>query len=411
MSGEDTEHGKEYDAAQIEVLDGPAVIRKRPGMFVGSTGERGVYQLVYEAVGRAVNEFLAGRCGSVDVTLMPDGGVRVADDGPGNPFEPAEDTGGPDLETLLTTFAESEPRGRHLAAVGMVNVGLAVTNALSSRLTVEVRCEATRRVQEYVRGVEVAPPAVTGPETVGSAVAGPETVGSAVGSGTTIAFWPDAEIFTTTWCSFAVLAERFRQVAFLNRGLRISLTDERPAGGARTVSFRFPDGVRDFVATLDAEAGAGEGAGLPHQDVFGFEREDPRMAGTMEVALLWRHSREERIRSFANSAATTQGGTHVDGFRDGTAAAVTAYARERGLLAAADPDACAHQIGRGLTAVVSVKLDRPEYRGATRGLLGNTDVRACVGEAVQEHLTTWFEEQPDRATEIVDRMVRDIYEC
>ncbi|MGW6734024.1 DNA gyrase subunit B [Streptomyces sp. NPDC055013] len=379
--------GTGYDAARIEVLESREAIRKRPGMWVGSTGERGPHHMVFAVVGRAVNQVLAGRGGSVDVTLTPDGGVRVTDDGPGASFETAGDTDGPGLEALLTSFcAGPEPSGRHIANMGHFGGGLFVPNALSSRLTSEVRCEGVRRVQEYARGVALAPPAAVGPGS---------------GSGTTIAFWPDTEIFETTRCSFAVLAERFRQVAFLNRGLRISLTDERPAGGARVVVFRYPDGVRDFVAALDAEAGAAQ-----HPDVIGFEREDPRMAGTMEVALLWIGSREERIRGFANSLATPEGGTHVDGFRDGVAAAVTAYARERGLLAAADPGPGADRIGESLTAAVSVKLDRPEMLGATRGLLGNTDVRVCVEEAVREHLGTWFEEQPDRATEVIERIVR-----
>ncbi|MGP4046310.1 ATP-binding protein [Streptomyces sp. 2A115] len=383
MSGE----GTGCDVTRIEVLEGREAVRKRPGMWVGSIGERGLHQLVFEVVGQAVNQVLAGRSGSVDVTLTPDGGVRVADDGPGGPFEAAGDTGGPGLEALLTSFpAGSEPSGRHIAGVGHFGVGLFAVNALSSRLTAEVRCEGVRRVQEYARGVAVAPSAAVGPAT---------------GSGTTITFWPDTEIFETTACSFAVLAERFRQLAFLNRGLGISLTDERPAGEARAVLYRFPDGVRDFVAALDAETGA-----ALHPDVIGFEREDPRMAGTMEVALLWSGSPEERMRSFANSRATPQGGMHVDGFRDGVAAAVTAYARERGMLAAADPDPGADRIGEGLTAVVSVKLDRPEFLGATIGLLGNTDVRICVGEAVREHLGNWFEEQPERAVEVVDRIVR-----
>ncbi|TRO68753.1 DNA gyrase subunit B [Streptomyces sp. IB201691-2A2] len=381
-----------YDAARIEVLEGPEAVRKRPGMWVGSTGERGLHQMVFEVVGRAVNQVLAGGSGSgfVDVTLTSDGGVRVADDGPEGLFEAAGDADGPDLEALLTSFhAGPELSGRHITDLGQFRAGLFAANALSSRLTAEVRREGVRRVQEYARGVAVVPPAAVGPAT---------------GNGTTIAFWPDTEIFETTRCSFAVLAERFRQVAFLNRGLGISLTDERPAGGARAVSFRFPEGVRDFVAALDAETGAGLGA-----DVIGFEREDPRMAGTMEVALLWTGSREERMRSFANSLATHEGGTHVDGFRDGVAAAVTAYARERGL-PAADPDPRADRICRGLTAVVSVKLDRPEFLGATRGLLGNTDVRDCVAEAVREHLGNWFEEEPERAGEFVDRIARGIHQ-
>ncbi|MFD3616501.1 ATP-binding protein [Streptomyces sp. NPDC058676] len=387
MSGENAG----YDVTRIEVLEGPEAVRKRPGMWVGSTGERGLRQLVLEVVGRAVNQGLSGRSGSVDVTLTPDGGVRVADDGPGAPFEAAGDTGGTGLEGALTSlYAGAEPSGRHIAALGQSGAGLFVANALASRLTAEVRCKGVRRVQEYARGVALAPPAVVGPAT---------------DSGTTIAFWPDTEIFDTTECSFALLAERLRQVAFLNRGLGISLTDERPAGEPRAVLFRFPDGVRDFVAALDAETGA-----ALHPHVIGFERQDPRMAGTMEVALLWSRSPEERIRSFVNSQATDQGGTHVDGFRDGLAAAVTAYARERGLLAAADPDPGADRIGQGLTAVVSVKLDRPEFLGATQGLLGNTDVRVCVGEAVREGLGNWFEEQPERAAEVVDRIVRGVHQ-
>ncbi|MCX4853593.1 DNA gyrase subunit B [Streptomyces canus] len=368
----------EYDVAAIEVLEGRDAVRKRPGMWIGSVGERGVLQMVWEAVGRAVNQSLPGRGGTVD-------------DGPGDPFEATGDTGGPGLETLLTSpHAGPDPGGRHAAAVGHPRVGLCVVNALSSRLRAEVRREGVLRAQEYARGVAVAPPA---------------TVGPAAGTGTTIAFWPDTEIFETTRYSFAVLAERFRQVAFLNPGLGITLTDERPAGKARAVMFRYPGGVRDFVGALDAEAGA-----LVHQDAIGFERENPRMAGAMEVAFLWSGSREERIHSFANSLATRQGGTHVDGFRDGVAAAVTAYARRRGLLTPADPDPDVARIGVGLTAVVSVKLDRPEFLGATVGLLGNTAVRACVGEAVQEHLGTWFEERPERAAEIVARFVRGVHE-
>jgi DNA gyrase subunit B len=265
-------------------------------------------------------------------------------------------------------------------------VGLFVANALSSRLTAEVRGAGTRWAKEYARGVEVDRPV---------------TVGSATGSGTTISFWPDIEVFETMSCSFAVLARCFRQLAFLNRGLAISLTDERPADGPRRVLFQFPDGVRDFVAALDAETGA-----VLQPDVFGFEREDPRMAGTMEVALLWSGSGEAGIHGFANSRATREGSTHVDGFRDGVMAAVTEFARERGLSAASDPDACAERIGEGLTAVVSVKLDQPEFLGATCELLGNAEVRVCVGEAVREHLGNWCAEHPERAAEIVNRIFR-----
>lgn len=382
-----------YDATHIEVLEGVEAVRKRPGMYVGSTGQRGLYHLVLDVVDRAVSEVLAGRAGSVDVTLTADGGVRVADDGAGS-----GGSHGPDLEAQLTSFHVGPgPVGRRTAVIAFLNLGLFVANALASRLTAEVRGEGTRWGKEYARGVEVERPDSEGLLTGG--------VGSATGRGTTISFWPDTEIFETAWCSFPVLAERFRQLAFLNRGLAISLTDERPADGVRAVLYRFPDGVRDFVAALDAETEKG----AAHQsDVFGFEREDEAMAGTMEVALMWGRSRRAQIRGFANSLATHEGGTHVDGFRDGVAAAVTAFARERGLAAASDLDACADRIVEGLTAVVSVKLDQPEYLGATRALLGNPTVRVRVAEAVREHLGTWFEERPERAADIVAGIVRGI---
>ncbi|MFJ6087644.1 ATP-binding protein [Streptomyces sp. NPDC092369] len=377
-----------YDAAQIEVFEGLEAVRKRPGMYVGSTGERGLQQMVLDAVGQAVNGALAKGGGRIDVTLTADGGVRVADDGPGVPFEDPGDgvTGELGLESLLTSLRTGpEPSGRHIVFLAPLGVGLFVVNALSSRLTAEVRREGTHRVQEYARGVPLAPPT---------------TVGPATGSGTTIAFWPDAEIFETTHCAFAVLAERLRQVTFLNRGLDISLTDERPGGGTRAVRFQFPDGVRDFVAAL-----ATDGLGAS-PDVIGFEREDPRMAGTMEVALAW-HSRQKSVHSFANSLATHEGGTHVEGFYDGVAAAVSAYARKRELLTAVDPGPGAERVGTHLSAVVSVKLDQVEFRGATRTLLSNPPVRTCVGDAVQEHLGTWFDEHPEQATGIVEQIIRD----
>ncbi|WP_371094920.1 hypothetical protein [Streptomyces sanglieri] len=281
--------------------------------------------------------------------------------------------------------------------IGLFGLGPCVTNALSSHLTAEVRREGVHWVQEYARGVALAPPAAAG---------------TTAGSGTTIAFRPDADIFTTAEFSFAVLEERFRELAFLNRGLSISLTDERPAGHrSRSVRFRFPAGARDFVAFLDTrapeQAQVHEQPREPlHPDVIGFEREARRMAGTVEVALRWCGSREERIRCFANSVPTPEGGTHAKGFRDGVAAAVTSYARLRRLLTAADPDLGTEQIGVGLTAVVSVKLDRPVFLSATNGVLGGAAVRACVADAVREHLGTWLEEHPEQAAAVVGRIVR-----
>ncbi|MER6495504.1 ATP-binding protein [Streptomyces griseorubiginosus] len=384
------EEAIEYDASRIEVLEGRHAIRKRPGMYVGSTGERGLRQTVFEVADRAVNEVLTGSATRVGITFLSDGGVRVDDDGPGVPVEAAGHTGGPGLETLLTRpFTGPDTSGRHGLTSGLVGVGPCVTNALSSRLTAEVRRDGTRWVQEYAHGAALAPPVAVGP---------------ASGSGTTVTFRPDAGIFETTEFVFGVFVERFRELAFLYRDLDVSLTDERPPGEPRSVRFRFPGGVREFVAFLDAEAGrAGTAGTAVHPDVIAFERDAPEAA--VDVALRWSDSREERVRGFANGVPTLGGSTHLLGFRDGLAAAVNAYARERRLLTAADPDPSAHRICQGLTAVVSVKLDRPEFLGATRGTLGNPAARPCVAETVRDHLGTWFAEQPEQAGALVGRFL------
>lgn len=383
MGGE----GKRYDAADITVLEGAEAIRKRPGMYVGSTGEHGLHQAVYEVVGRAVNEVLADRASTVDVGLTPDGGVSVTDDGAA---EVAGGADGPGLEAMLTRMATRwSPAGRNTVAMSRAGLGVCVTNALSSRLTAEVRRGGTRWLQQYTRGVADAAAAAVGP---------------AVGSGTTIAFRPDPGIFENVECSFAVLAERFRELAFLNQGLGISLTDARQPGEPRSVRFNSPGGARDFVAFLDAPGGVP--ARVPvHPDIVGFAWEDERMEGSGEVALRWGTSGEERVRGFANSAPTPYGGTHVTGFREGAAAAVNAYARRHRLPAAAGPELSANQIGAGLTAVVSVKLDFPEFHGATGGGLGNAAVRDGVAEAVRNHLGSWLEAHPEQASAVIDRTI------
>ncbi|MFJ8845903.1 DNA gyrase subunit B [Streptomyces cyaneofuscatus] len=376
-----------YDAAHITVLEGREAIRKRPGMYIGSTGVRGLHQMAYEVLGRSVNEVLAAGGGCVDVTLMPDGGIRVVDDGPGIPVEAAGDAGGAGLETLLTRpHTEPAPAGRHTVAWSAYGMGPCVTNALSSRLTAEVRRGGVRWVQEYACGVAVAPPAAAGPAT---------------GSGTTIAFRPDADVFGTAECSFAVLADRFMEVALLNRGLYISLTDERPAGGMRSVRFQFPDGPADFVAFLDTESGM-----CVPPDIIAFAREDVTMAGAVEAALSWRGSSGGQVRSFVNSVPTPEGGVHVDGFRAGVAAAVNAHARRRRLLTAADPDLTTDRVDNVLTAVVSVKLDHPEFEGATRARLGGATVHDCVEQAVREGLGPWLDRHPEQAADIIGGLFR-----
>lgn len=381
-----SEESTSYDASNIQVLEGWEAVRKRPGMYIGSTGERGLRHMVFEIADRAVNEVLDGCATSVDVTLTHDGGVCVADDGTGVPIDETGAAGGPGLEALLTEMqAGTGATGRHDITLGFCGVGPAVVNALSQRMTAEVRREGVRWVQEYMRGV------ATTPLTA---------VGTATESGTIIAFWPDADIFGAAEFPFDGLEERFRELAFLNQGLEISLTDLRRPDESRSVRFRFPGGARDFVAFLDGHAAASA-----PMDTIAFEHEDLRMAGVMEVAFRWCSCREERVRSFANSRPTING-THAVGFRNGMAAAVTAYAREQGLLTATDPDFGADRIGEGLTAVVSVKLDRPEFSGSTWGVLENTEVRDCVGQAVQDHLGRWLKEDPERAAAVIDRIVQ-----
>ncbi|MGW2049890.1 ATP-binding protein [Streptomyces sp. NPDC001858] len=375
-----------YDASHIQVLEGWEAVRKRPGMYIGSTSERGLRQMVFEIADRAVNEVLDGCATAVDVTLTSDGGVCVADDGPGIPIDETGPAGDPGLEALLTQMqAGPGAGGRHNVTLGFCGLGPAVVTALSQRMTAEVRRGGARWVQEYARGV------ATTPLT---------EAGTATGSGTTVAFWPDADIFGAAEFLFDGLAERFRELAFLNQGLEISLTDLRRPDESRSVQLRFPGGARDFVAFLD-----GHSAASAPTDVIAFEREDPRMAGTMEVAFRWCSCPEERVRSFANSWPTADG-THAAGFREGMTAAVTAYAREQGLLTAKDPDFGADRIGAGVTAVVSVKLDRPEFGGSTPGVLGNAEVRDCVGQAVQHHLGRWLKEDPERAAAVIDRIVQ-----
>ncbi|MGW2554184.1 DNA gyrase subunit B [Streptomyces sp. NPDC001635] len=376
-----SEESNTYDASMIVVLEGLEAVRKRPGMYIGSVGERGLHHLVFMVAEQPLNEILGDTASRLEITLTADGGIRVVDDGTGLPVERAGHSDGPPLETRLAMLScGAPPADRRSLFVGYFGAGLAVVNALSGRLRVEVRRDGARWVLEYERGVAVAAPTRTGP---------------ADGSGTAITFWPDAEIFETLEFSFDALAERFRELAFLNRNLAITLADDRDPEVPHSVRFRFPGGPRDHIAEQNTPL---------HPDVISFEREYSEMGGAVEVALRWCDSHEQRVTSYANSLPTTCGGTHELGFRDGLAAAVNAYAREQQLLTSSDPDFTPTQLGAGLTAIVSVKLDHPEFEGATRGRLGNGPVRGCVAEAVREHLTAWLRANPVQAKAVLARI-------
>jgi DNA gyrase subunit B len=320
-----------------------------------------------------------------EVALLPDGGVRVADDGPGVPFENAQDGSFSGLEAQLTRMNFRPARGPKYPVFDFCGVGPSVVNALSSRMVAELECDGVRRVQWYACGVAVDAPVDAGP---------------AGGTATVISFWPDSDIFETTQCSFDALAERFAELAYLNPGLDISLADQRRASDSRSDRFCFPGGVRELVASLDERAPA-----FAHPDIVRFEHEDPRMEGWVEVAMRWRESGPMLVQSYANNRPTSGGGTHVAGFLEGVGAAVNGYARKQGLLTTADPDLTADHISEGLTVVVSVKLEHPQFEGATRGVLGDPVVRDCVREASLSHLGRWLEEYPQPAAAVIGRII------
>ncbi|MFI9787609.1 DNA gyrase subunit B [Kitasatospora sp. NPDC051984] len=334
-----------YDASQIVVLEGVEAVRKRPGMYIGSTGERGLHNLVHEVVGLAIDEVLRGNAHRVEVVLLADGSVRVTHDG----------GYASSLERQLTTMATA-PRNWTGCLAGTFGVSLFVVNALSDRLMAEEQRDGVTIHQEYACGEQTTPPHPTGPTE---------------GASTTITLRPDPTIFETVVFDRSVLAARFRELAAVNRTLDLVLTDER-GDAPHTERFHAPDGAREFLAHLGAD---------PAEAIV-VEREDDRMGGSMEIALAPAGDGEPRIAQFANSRRTHDG-THLEGFRDAVTAVLGADAR--------------------LTAIISVKLDTPEFEGACRDVLGNTPVRTCVAEAVQHALETWRDQHPERATALTAR--------
>ncbi|MFD4370821.1 DNA gyrase subunit B [Streptomyces sp. NPDC058486] len=376
-----------YEAARIEVLDGLEAIRRRPGMYAGSTGTRGLHGMVLGVFEHAVNETAAEERRTVELTLTADGGVRIADHGPGIPFGASADDGGPGLDDRLLHFRAGRPVvGRDRLRAWSSGMELTVANALSARMRAEVHRGGSCWVREFERGTALAPPALAGPSGR---------------TGTTLTFHPDPEIFETVDCSFAFLGERLRELAFLHPGLDVTLTDERPAGGPAVRRYRCTDGVRDFAVSLAAAHSL-----APPQDVLAFASDAPRMAGVLDVALVWTAEGPGRVLGYANGRATPHGGTHLEGFGRGLAGAVTSYARACGLLSGTDPAIAPEAARSGVTAVVSVRLDAPEFVGSTLTTLGGGDaVRACVEQAVREHVLLWLENDAERAARVVRGLV------
>nr|WP_202451172.1 DNA topoisomerase (ATP-hydrolyzing) subunit B [Streptomyces sp. SID4948] len=384
---------KSYNAAQITVLEGLDAVRKRPGMYIGSTGERGLHHLVYEVVDNSVDEALAGHADSIDVTILPDGGVRVVDNGRGIPVDIVPSEGKPAIEVVLTVLHAGGKFGGGGYAVsgGLHGVGVSVVNALSSRVAVEVRRDGYRWTQDYKLGVPTAP------------LAKNEATDD---TGTTVTFWADADIFETTDFSFETLSRRFQEMAFLNKNLRLALTDERPDhvdedGKPLHAEYRYEGGIVDFVKYLNSRKGE-----LIHPTVIDIEAEDKERLLSVEVAMQWNTQYSEGVYSFANTIHTHEGGTHEEGFRAALTSLVNRYARDKKLLREKDDNLTGEDIREGLTAIISVKLGEPQFEGQTKTKLGNTEAKTFVQKVVHEHLTDWLDRNPNEASDIIRKSIQ-----
>ncbi|HWH96697.1 MAG TPA: ATP-binding protein, partial [Baekduia sp.] len=375
-----------YDAQDITVLEGLEAVRKRPGMYIGSTGIRGLHHLVYEVVDNSVDEALAGFGGRVDVTIHPDNSVTVRDEGRGIPTGIVEKEGRPAVEVVLTVLhagGKFGDGGGYKVSGGLHGVGVSVVNALSETVKVEVRREGHIWTQEYDRG---APryPLVKGEKMPEGEV-----------TGTTITWLPDAEVFETLDHEFSVLEQRLRETAYLTRGLAISLTDER--AGGKKVEFHFEGGIEDFVTYLNENK---EPLG---KKVIFFEGESPE--GYVEVAMQWNGSYQESVFSFANNINTHEGGAHLSGFRSALTRTINRYAREKGELKERDENLTGEDVREGLTAVISVKLTDPQFEGQTKTKLGNPGMQGFVESVVNAKLNEFLEENPKEADRIIRKAV------
>ena len=381
-----------YDASAITVLEGLEAVRKRPGMYIGSTGERGLHHLVYEVVDNSVDEALAGFCDTIDVTILADGGVRVVDNGRGIPVDIVESEGKPAVEVVLTVLHAGGKfgGGGYSVSGGLHGVGVSVVNALSSRVEVEVHREGWVWRQDYKHGVPTAP--------LAKGEASERT-------GTTVTFWADGDIFETLEYDYATLARRFQEMCFLNRGLTIDVRDERPSaldpeGNPRHDTFHYDGGISDFVAHINhAKGGA-------HPSIIAFSGEDADRGISIDVALQWNESYAESVYTFANTINTIEGGTHEEGFRASLTSLLNKFAREWNILKEKDNNLTGDDVREGLTAVVSVKLREPQFEGQTKTKLGNTEAKTFTQRMVNEYLGAWFEKNPNEGKDIARKCVQ-----
>jgi DNA gyrase subunit B len=391
-----------YGADDIQVLEGLEAVRKRPGMYIGSTGERGLHHLVYEIVDNSVDEALAGYCDTINVTILPDGGIRCVDNGRGIPVGIHRTEGRSTVEVVLTVLHAGGKFGGGGYAVsgGLHGVGSSVVNALSTRLEVEVKREGYVWRQSYRDGGQPQAPLAKGQPTE-------ET-------GTVIEFWPDDTIFESVHYDYDTLRTRFQQTAFLNKGLRITLSDERPesayvtdaeGGGSEERQpyddFYYERGLVDYVEYLNKV----RHADVVNDEIIEIESEDTTRHISLELAMQWTTSYTENVFTFANTINTHEGGTHEEGFRAALTTLVNKYARDKNLLKEKDDNLTGDDIREGLTAVISVKLSEPQFEGQTKTKLGNTEAKSFVQKVVGDQLGDWLERNPVQAKRVITKAI------
>ena len=371
-----------YTAKDITVLEGLEPVRLRPGMYIGSTGARGLHQLVYEVIDNAVDEALAGRADTIEMTIHPDDSVTVIDNGSGIPVDMMAEQGLPALTVVLTKLHAGGKFGGegYKVSGGLHGVGVSVVNALSEWLTVEVRRDGRIYRQEFARG---------------EATTDLKKVGVAKDTGTTITFLPDGDVFDELEWSSETLVQRLRETAFLTKGLRIVLYDERE--GDVKHEFHYEGGIRDFVSYVN------KAKDPLHKGIVYFEGENEQ--GAVEVAMQWNGSYQESVFSFANNINTTEGGTHLSGFKSALTRTLNDYARAKGLLREKEDNLEGEDVREGLAAVLSVKLRDPQFEGQTKTKLGNAWVRGLVEQTVNQRLAEFLEETPSDAKRIIDKAV------
>ena len=404
---DDTLSPEHYDASDLKVLEGLEAVRIRPGMYIGSTGPRGLHHLVYEIVDNSVDEALAGYATHIEVTILPDNGIRVVDDGRGIPVDEVPGEGISGVETVMTKLHAGGKFGGGGYAVsgGLHGVGISVVNALSTRVDVEVRRQGYYWTQTYI---DQHP---TAPLKKGRAMDPGES------TGTSVTFWADPKIFETTIYDFETLRSRFQQMAFLNKGLKITLTDLRQVDEARdevagdgdnaveemhqTVTYQYKNGIKDYVAFLVKSRNT-----TPIEpDVIDIESEDLNLGISAEIAMQWTTAYSESVHTFANTISTTEGGTHEEGFRAALTSMINRYARDKNILKDKDDNLSGDDVREGLTAVISVKLTNPQFEGQTKTKLGNSEAKTFVQRVMNEKLGDWFDAHPTEAKNIIQKAI------